>query len=116
MQLPDIPQKGLVADDGITVFALASAKEFSYHWLVREKKSHPWREAAFAYAPGDCCFAVAQKYFDAAGYNEPDWTCQKLVDGATWLQFQVTQHLREVGIRGPKRSIKPLVNESSLSR
>lgn len=74
-------------------------KRFSYHWLTRKKRSHPWSESAYCFVAGDVCQRTAELYFEAFGIMSDDYALAKLVDGQTWHRMQVTQHLRAIGMK-----------------
>ena len=73
-------------------------KRYSYHWITRGKRSQPWRETAMFYCAGDACMRNAELHAEKHGLMSTDYVLAKLVDGPTWLRFQVTQHLRACGI------------------
>lgn len=74
-------------------------KQYSYHWVTRGKRSQPWREIAMFYCAGDACLRNAEVHAEKHGYTSPLYALAKLVDGPTWNRFQVTQHLKDVGIK-----------------
>lgn len=100
IQLPNVEAKTEFFPNTkpLTKVTPASECKFSYHFIYRDKKHKAYICLAFVYVAGDCCSAVATDYFAENGFivNRP-FSC--IVDGKTWQQFQLTQHLKQLKIK-----------------
>lgn len=93
IELAPIPRKSEFHPDR-TVVTPHTDRKYAYYAV--EKQKGRYVAVAGFYCAGDCCLAVAEKHFQARGFDVNSRL--RVLDQTEWHAYQVRQHLRDVGI------------------